>query len=167
MNINKTISAKKLLSLPIDIQEIAKENEYVNLISEEVISKLYTLDMRNELFEYMKHFNNLKYFYNSTTDYSVKSTNFTNSLKTKSSSKKSNVEQVVDKKVDDDLWLEEAYYHIVSLAHKINRSEQVYFVETFFRNSSEEAISEKLGICRKTLQHIKKSCLIKLYIETH
>ncbi len=158
------ITVEKLLSLPNDILE-ATQNEFVSLLSDETINRFYYLEMKKDLMSYMKHFNDMKYFYKSSNEYTLKSTSYTNEGKTKTKPNRSLVEEFVSKNVDNDLWTEEVYNHLITLAHKLNPSEQKYLVETFFKNTSEENISEKLGICRKTLQHIKKSCLVKMYLE--
>ena len=50
----------------------------------------------------------------------------------------------------------------MTLALKLTMQESIYMVDTFFSKKSEDIISEKLGICRNTLQNIKKSCLVKI-----
>lgn len=159
------LTVEKLLALPNDILRITQENKYINLLSKETIDKFYHQEMKKELMDYMQRFNDLKYLYTSSKDYSLKSVSYTNENKTKNKSNKSVVEEFVSKKVDNEKFVEKVYNHLISLSHKLNFDEQKYFVETFFKNESEESISEKLGICRKTLQNIKKSCLVKMYLE--
>lgn len=155
----------KLMSLPNEIIRISENNEFIGLLSNEVINEYYYLDLKKDLTHYMNRFNDMKFLYHSSNNFSIQSTSYSEAKNIKSKTTKSAVEEFVDKKVDTEKLVEEVYNHLISLSHKLNLDEQKYFIETFFKNGSEESISEKLGICRKTLQNIKKSCLVKMYLE--
>lgn len=163
--VKNNLTVEKLMHLPYDIKEISSKNEYVGLLSEDIIDSYYTETIKKKIFAYIKKFNNYKYMYNSSIDYCISSRTYTEEIKLKNHQNKSVVEELVTKSVDIDMWLEEAYNHLIKLSYKLNINEANYFVEAFFKHTSEEAISEIIGISCKTLQNIKKSCLIKLYIE--
>lgn len=153
------------MSLPNEIIRISENNEFIGLLSNEVIDKYYYSNLKKDLAHYMKRFNDMKFLYHSSNNYSIQSTSYSEAKINKRKTNKSTVEQFVSKSVDNEIWTEKTYSHLISLSYKLNSNEQKYFIETFFKNTSEESISEKLGICRKTLQNIKKSCLVKMYLE--
>lgn len=159
------LTLKELISLPNDILRISSNNEYIDLLSKETIDQYYNQELKKKMQSYMRRFNDMKYLYQYSDSYSLKAVKYTKETKSKSSTGKSVVEEFVTKKIDNKLWVKEAYDHIISLSYKLSFTEQKYFVETFFKNESEEKICEKLGICRMTLQNIKKSCLVKMYLE--
>lgn len=75
------------------------------------------------------------------------------------------VSQYVEKNIDLNIWTRDFYNMILTLSTKLTFNEAIYLVDTFFDERAEEQISEKLQICRKSLQKIKKSCLVKIKIE--
>ena len=48
---------------------------------------------------------------------------------------------------------------------KLTEEEATYLVNSLIKNKSESAIADILGVCTKTVHHIKKSCLIKIWSE--
>jgi len=62
-------------------------------------------------------------------------------------------------------WMTNFYNRILIIASKLTIQEATYLVDCFFSNKSEEVTCEKLRICRNTLQKVKKSCLIKTWVE--
>ncbi len=71
----------------------------------------------------------------------------------------------MERVVDNKMWLVKFYNSICNLALKMTRAEAQYIVGTFFSNKSEEYVCDNIGICRNTLQKVKKSCLVKTWVE--
>lgn len=75
-------------------------------------------------------------------------------------------EDKVDPTVDRQIWANKFYYALIdSLSTKLTREESIYFIDSYFRNRTEDEIASKIGICPDTLQKYKISCLIKLLTE--
>lgn len=53
----------------------------------------------------------------------------------------------------------------MSVARELTLQEAVYLVDSLFCDRPEELISDKLSISVKTLTKVKKSCLVKVYLE--
>ena len=74
------------------------------------------------------------------------------------------VSKTINEKVDAQIWATDFYNVIIDLSNKLTNSERVYFVRSLLSDYSEESISNELNISRNSLQKIKKSTLVKIYI---
>ena len=83
----------------------------------------------------------------------------------KQNTTRSCVENAVQNHIDKELWITLFYNNIMLLANKLTREEAIYFINTFLLHKTEEKIAESLEICKTSLQKIKKSCLVKVWIE--
>lgn len=72
---------------------------------------------------------------------------------------------LVANNIEKQKWLTKFYKRLESISFKLTNEEIKYLVGTFFKGQSEEVLSENMGICRNTLRKIKKSCLVKMWIE--
>lgn len=72
---------------------------------------------------------------------------------------------LVANSIEKQKWLTKFYKRLESISFKLTNEEIKYLVGTFFKGQSEEVLSENMGICRNTLRKIKKSCLVKMWIE--
>ncbi len=77
----------------------------------------------------------------------------------------SQVEKAVTERIDKQIWMTEFYQSLMVVASKLTEAETVYLINTFITSKTEEVIAEKLNICKTSLQKIKKSCLVKAWIE--
>ncbi len=159
------LSFDDFLNLPKQILLTAQEHdEYASLLSETFIHQYYQKKMKQEIYRSVEKFKDAKYFYSCDSDYSP-SYSMDASLFRKKGEVADPVGNYVSHLVDDSWWVEQFYQCICKVACKLTMQEAIYFVDTFFGERSEEFISEKLGICRVTLQKIKKSCIVKLWLE--
>lgn len=76
----------------------------------------------------------------------------------------SSVEKIMDKQIDGLIHLTDLYNKIIEISYNLTHDESVYLVNAFLKAFTEEDIAEIIGISKTTLQHIKRSCIIKLYI---
>lgn len=120
--------------------------------------------MKKELFYYFERFKDIKYYYKFPKNVYSKI-----SLQNNVSKYNNHINDIVGNLVEnsstDSVWLENFYKCMLNISSKLTFQEAIYLVDTFFVGHSEEMISEKLGICRATLQKIKKSCIVKLWLE--
>ena len=78
---------------------------------------------------------------------------------------KDQMDNLVASNIEKQKWLTKFYKRLESISFKLTNEEIKYLVGTFFKGQSEEVLSENMGICRNTLRKIKKSCLVKMWIE--
>lgn len=155
---------KQLFDLPNEILRITENAKYNDLLSENICNIYYYPNLKKELSYFITKYNDLKYFYEYSNMYNITNhISFENISPLKGRSDK--VSNFVAKNIDMQRYIEKIYYKFINLAHKLSVFESIYIVDTFFSNKTEEEISEKIGICRQTLQKIKKSSLVKLYLE--
>ena len=57
------------------------------------------------------------------------------------------------------------YNKILKLSYKLTVSEGDYLINTFIHHISEEKIAGIIGISKTYLQKIKKSCIIKMWVD--
>lgn len=70
----------------------------------------------------------------------------------------------VENKVKYEAFTNTFYLKLKNLSQILTYEETIYLTETFFSKKTEERISEKLDISKAKLQVIKKSCLVKFYL---
>lgn len=161
------LTLNMLLDLPHDVLKISnKIDSYLDLLSDDICREYYYTDLKKDLIKYFNKFKDVKYKYKYCENFNLKSNSnyevegvFGNNIIS------DKVGNYVAKNIDLEIWTLDFYNNVVSIAHKLTYQEAIYFVDTFFANKTEEQISEKLSICRKTLQKIKKSCLVKILLE--
>ena len=152
-------------SLQEEVLKISKECEYSNLLSKNMIDTYYYLEMKKDIAKVFTKYNDVKYLIGHSSHYGLSSTSFDTERVSTSKKNSDMVSNYVMKNIDLEIWAQDFYDIIISISSKLTLQEAVYLVDAFFANKSEEMISEKLCVCRKTLQNIKKSCLVKLYVE--
>lgn len=72
---------------------------------------------------------------------------------------------MVDSNLQSENFLINFYRDIIRVSMKLTKKEAIYFVDTFFRNKSEDFIAEKLLMSRSSLYSVKESCIIKVASE--
>ena len=77
----------------------------------------------------------------------------------------SKVENAVESNLDKKILTTDIYNKILKLSYKLTVSEGDYLINTFIHHISEEKIAEIIGISKTYLQKIKKSCIIKMWVE--
>lgn len=161
------LSLEKFLELPEKIINTSLQNpDYLDLLSDSTCNMFYYKELKKDLSLIFDKFNDTKFLYTyskelntkTTSSYGLRLGSFSNNIVDE-------IGNLVGKSIDNEIWASSIYNNIVSLSHKLTYKEAIYLVETFLSNKTEEQISEKLSICRKSLQKIKKSCLVKIYME--
>lgn len=161
------LSLELLLDLPNKILNASNDNtSYLDLLSDDLVKKYFYSNLRKDLDKVFQKFKDYKYLYSTNENYSLSSSmkNLDN-IVVSFNRNNDKVSNYVMKQVDLEIWASDFYNSLLSISNKLTYNEAIYFVDTFFCGKTEEFISEKLLICKASLQKIKKSCLVKVYFE--
>lgn len=163
----KFLTLEMLLDLPEKVLTIANNssNIYISMLDKKTCDEYYYSELRKNLMEFFKSFNEIKYSFSEAAIDINYTSNYNITENKKVANINSKVENYVSKKIKKEKFALDIYNRVCSLSKKLTFNEAIYFVNTFFAGTSEENISEELGISRTYLQRIKKSCLVKLYFE--
>lgn len=142
-------------------------NEEFNLLLDESISNQFDiLEGKKQLLDLFSKFNSARYLYDFPIEQNVKiSPNYELHESSHQRIITSQVENAIERYVDKQLLTTEIYNSIIKLSYKLTNDESIYLLNTFFKHKSEEEISEIIGISKTYLQKIKKSCIVKMWIE--
>lgn len=160
-----------LFELPKAIMEKSKiYDEYSCLLTKEKCASYDCKKLKLELYQYVAYYKELIYLYQLPIDFSASLVVSYDSEKVSPTNRISNpVYNMVEKKDSEQLqrmqWLTDFYFTMLTIASKLTLQEATYFTECIYKKNSEEAICERLRVCRNTLQNIKNSCIVKAYIE--
>lgn len=164
MDLNLTF--EQLIELPNKIIEQTKKyGDVLDYLSKDEINS-YDYDMIYDTIVYfMTKFKDAKFKYNFPLEDSIRSTSSVD-INISSGHMNDVIGNAVSNHIDKQLWVKRVYCALLEVAHRFNKNEAVYFVDSFFWGYSEEFISEYLRMNRITLRNkVKKSCIIKLWIE--
>ena len=163
----EVITLEMLLELPRALIRKAEEyNDYAVLLDKEQYSMYDYKTLKEEVSKYFNYFKDLKFCYQFSTTYISSSTNVYNDMNISPSNQISDpVFKTSVEELESLNWMTNFYNRILIIASKLTIQEATYLVDCFFSNKSEEVTCEKLRICRNTLQKVKKSCLIKTWVE--
>ena len=161
-----SLTLDKILELPNDILKNAeKYDEYSELLGKIILEDTNIELIKSKVINYFNHFKEIKYLYK----FPINNIKITSSYEihegTRPKKTTSAIEQLVLSRTDEELWAENFYEAIITVSRKLTLQEAIYLVDSFLGNKSDEFISEKIGICRNTLQKVKKSCLVKIWSE--
>lgn len=154
-----------IYELPTKVLNISEENEeFVGMISEKICNEYDLTDIKSKLSKMFSKFNGVKFYYNIPLSESIK---LTNSLEIREGSCQrsglSKSEQAVMRKIDSMIWASEFYDSILSLSRGLTISEAKYLCYGLIACKSNEYIAELLNVSTKSIQPIKKSCLVKTW----
>ncbi len=162
---NNIITFDMILELPKDLlKHTEKYNEFSEILSKSKCSKYDCKQLRENVEAYIEHYKDVKYFHKFPMDIVISSPKF-ESVHFNSTKTSDPVSSIIKRKVDEEIWISMFYNYMFIVASKWTLQEATYFVDAFFGNKSEEMIAEKLGICKNTLLNIKKSSLVKVWLE--
>lgn len=164
MDLNLTLDM--IYDLPTKVINISEQNEeFVGMISESVCKQYDMNEIKYKLSHMFSKFNGVKFYYNVPLSESIKTTT-SYGLREGSSQRTtiSKEESAVTRKIDSMIWASEFYDCIISLSKGLTRSEAIYLSYGLIARKSNEYIAEVLHICPKTVQPIKKSCMIKTWV---
>lgn len=159
-----TLTLNDILELPRLVLETSKKyEEYSELLTDSVVNHYYYSNMRKDLNVFFEKFKEIKYSYHFSFSYYSK-VSYEEKV-TQSSFNRDPIGNQICNQMDDYLWIENFYQVLLMLSTKLSKQEAVYLVDSFFGHRAESFISDKLGISRMTLQKVKRSCLVKMYLE--
>jgi len=157
----------KLLTLHSDLINISRKYSDLNvLLGDEIIENYNILDIKQQLLYLFSKFQSARYFIK--TPIEEKAFVLSPSFARKEGYKYFNqsiIENTVATVVDNEILITSVYDHLRMVAQKLTIDEVDYLYYTFITHRTEETIAFKMGICKTSLQRIKKSCLIKLWFE--
>lgn len=132
------VTLEVINDLPNKLELINKEARmFNNLLSKEMINKYYYTNIKKDMVKVFNKFNDYKVFYNDNNTIS---------------------EEV-------HFWVSSFIKTLTNIVYKLNCDEFIYLVNTFFLFGTEDYVCFKLHISRSKLQIIKKSTLVKMFIE--
>lgn len=161
--VKENLTLEMLLYLPDKIINMSN-NSYISLLEKETYEYHYYSGLRNDLLKIFNKFNDVKYSLSYDDGFSITG-NYEFTENQKQLNNIDSVSNYVEKRLGLEGYALKVYKKIISLSRKLTKGEAIYFVNTFFAKKSEEYISERLEISRTYLQKIKKSCLVKTYLE--
>lgn len=161
----EVVSEDTFLCLPEGIQEVSEEKGFATRLSKRVIDQYYYSDMRKDLKELFVYYLDAKWLLKAKDYDCVHSLTYSSEYITISRTNDDKVSKYVTRNVDLEKYVELFYHATMSVAKELTLSEAVYLVDSLFCDRPEELISDKLCISVKTLTKIKKSCLVKVYLE--
>lgn len=165
---NEELTIEKLLELPNKVLEIGlrnEENKGINLLSTKTCELYYYTNLKKDLKNYLDPFNDSKYSYGVVKFNSV-GVSKSYGLKEERHLKKvnDNVLDLITREVDKDIFAADVYQKILKLADELTYREALYFVRSFLENGTDDYVCDELGLSRTGLQKIRKSCLVKMYL---
>ena len=159
---NETITLETFSQMPSILLDITMDKgTYNSLLSKELVNEIYYTNLKKEISKYFYKLNDSKTYY---TLGMYSSSNFGFNSEIKNSSPISRVEKYVENKAKYEAFTNTFYLKLKNLSQILTYEETIYLTETFFSKNTEERISEKLDISKAKLQVIKKSCLVKFYL---
>ena len=160
------LTFNKLVELPDRILEQTKEyGDIIDYLSPMEMSHYDYKDALDTITYLVSKFKDAKFKYNFPVENSIK-INASIGININRKNLSDKVGDIVASRIDNQLWVKQLYCALLEAAPKLNRKEAIYFVNSFFKNISEENIAEILNMSRLTLRNkVKKSCIIKLWIE--
>lgn len=162
-----TLDLEKLLELPNKVIKISEseQNKYLDLLSQNTCNKYYYTNLKSDLKDYFSKFNDFKFVYSipngmpiSTSSYELKENKFVQNTTDK-------ILNYIANKEEEEIFVVDTYNRVISLAYKLTKKEAIYFVYSFFSDETDDYICESLQISRSGLQKIRKSCLVKMFLE--
>lgn len=164
---DSTLTLDMIFNLPNEILDTSKKyKEMSEMLSISICNKYDTKELTGKINNMFVIFKNVKYFYNFSVESSIKITpTYQLSEGSRQRSNASQVESIVTREVDSIIWATKFYDTVIFAAKKLTEEEATYLVNSLIKNKSESAIADILGVCTKTVHHIKKSCLIKIWSE--
>ena len=166
---NLSLTYEKLLDFPNSFKKQAEKYQWMTeVLSKAELDKYNIRELKANVDKRMQKFKDAKYIYQYpnekyncpiTTNYQPREVMAPRNLESQQS-------RIITREVDKTIWINQLYYSLMEkVTTKLTIEETVYLIDSYFKKFSEESIADNLSICKKTLQKIKKSCLIKVWVE--
>lgn len=163
------VTLNELLNINNTIQDNALTKKGCNQLIDEVVCDRYdTLLQKKKLQVLFSKFKSARYLYDFPIEHNIKiSSNAEVNLSQSQKNNKSLIENAIMHYVDKQILTTNVYNSIIKLSFKLTESEVIYLINTFLAHSSEEDIADLIGISKTYLQKIKKSCIVKMWVDLH
>lgn len=151
------------LSQKIMLDNSKDRSKFNVLLSKQTYEKFDTKELKEEINNLFNEYKEITYLYQFPS--SLTASKFENKEHMLINNPIDTVGISVERKIDKQIWTTQFYYILLKVSSKLTWEEILYMTGTFFRNQTEDTLCEKMLMCRNTLRGIKKSCLVKMWIE--
>lgn len=164
---NNMMTLNHFLELPNECLKRAEQyDEYSELLRKSVYEQYDAKELKEKIIKKFQQFRDAQFLFKYPVELNIRTTPIYQLREgTPTNSYVNQIEMMVEKGFDAELWAYRFRDIVLTVATKLTLQEARYFVDFFFGHKPEDIIAEKLGICRQTLQNIKRSCLVKVWIE--
>lgn len=161
---DNTLIMEKVLNVGSEMTKIVLTENQNELLSELFYSNGEIIGFKKRMSRLFKIFKDTRYVLPPTSTTKV-STNYEYNPAGPRISNSSKVEEAVTKYLDRQTFAQNVYESLIHLSTKLTVEENVYLINTFLTHKSEEDIAEIIGISKTYLQKIKRSCIVKMWID--
>lgn len=146
---------------------VEKHKDINELLDEFICDKYDVVDMKNKLTDLFSFFKSARYLYDFPVEDSLSLTANLDPQKVSFSQSRnvSQIENGVQRYLDKQIKTTNIYYSLMNISYKLTGDEVIYLTNAFFIRKSEEDIAEIIGISKTYLQKIKKSCIVKMWVD--
>lgn len=164
---DNVVTLNQLLNVSQTIKDNSSTNQQFNELLDAYICNQYDLvDIKDRLDKLFSFFKSARYLYDFPLEDSINiSPNYDYKESFTQRSTQSKIENAVQGYIDKQIETTNIYYSLMKVSYKLTGDEVVYLENTFFTHRSEEDVAELIGISRTYLQKIKKSCLVKMWVD--
>lgn len=164
---NDIVTLNQLLDVSNTITLNAQKHlEYNQLLDECVCNSYDVLENKKKLLDLFSKFKSARYLYDFPVEKNIKMTpSYEERLEFTQRSATSQVENAVVKYLDKMIDTTNVYNSLMKVSYKLTGDEVVYLINTFLTHKSEDDIAELIGISKTYLQKIKKSCIVKMWVD--
>lgn len=164
---DNVVTLNQLLNVSQTIKDNSSTNQQFNELLDAYICNQYDLvDIKDRLDKLFSFFKSARYLYDFPLEDSINiSPNYDYKESFTQRSTQSKIENAVQGYIDKQIETTNIYYSLMKVSYKLTGDEVVYLENTFFPHRSEEDVAELIGISRTYLQKIKKSCLVKMWVD--
>lgn len=164
---NNIVTLQQLTNIDEELILISNQIKDKNsLLSSQLCEQYEIKIIKKKLQNLFTEFKTAKYLYQFPIGEKIKVTsNYDYNESISLTTKVSKIEKAVETTIDKQIRITGIYNTLLILGSKLTNNEVVYLINTFFKHHSEENIAEKLYISKTYLQKIKKSCIIKMWID--
>lgn len=164
---DNVVTLKQLLNISNTIKDNSSINKQFNELLDVYICNQYDIvDIKDKLDKLFSSFKSARYLYDFPLEDSVNiSPNYEYKESFTQRSTESKIENAVQRYLDKQIETTDIYYSLMKVSYKLTGDEVIYLENTFLTHRSEEDVAELIGISRTYLQKIKKSCLVKMWVD--
>ena len=159
-----SLTLDMIYELPLKVIKESKEKgEFASMISENICDKYNINDIKAKITLMFAKFNSIKFYYNMPLSKTIRITPEYKEKPLFKNEMRSKIDIAVSKKIDNMIWASEFYKSIIKLSKGLTYEEAYYLSYGLIACRSHEKIAEDLNISIRSIQPIKKSCLVKIW----